>query len=99
MKKVAVLQLFLATCGSSCPVRACDLDLDRLCKSPLRHAVAGVRIEREHRVIAGGPGIEQIDGTEVGLIARQREAVRCAAQPRAEVARYRTVAAPELGCA
>ena len=65
--------------------RAGDLHLDRLGKGPLRHAVAGAGLEREHRVIAGGPGMEQVGGAEVGLIARHRQAVGRAALPRVEI--------------
>src|SRR6202012_2522911 len=35
-------------------------------------AAASPGIEREHRVVTGWPGVEDIDGTEIRLIARQR---------------------------
>ena len=84
-------------------VRAGDLYFDRLGKGPLRHAVAGAGLERKHRVVAGRPGVEQIGGTEVGLIARQRQARRRAVQPGLEIRcgverqQHRHPAAPDAG--
>ena len=72
-------------------------------KGSLRHAVAGAGLERKHRVVAGRAGVEQVDGTEVGLIARQREAGRRAVQPCVEIGRgverqqHRHRTAPDAG--
>jgi hypothetical protein len=66
-------------------------------------AGAGAGFEREHRVVAGGTGVEQIDAAEVGLIARRQEAGRGAVQPRVEKCRsverqqYRHRTAPDAG--
>ena len=64
--------------------RAGDLHFDRLGEGPSRHAVAGAGLERKYRVVAGRTGVEQVDGTKVGLIARQRKTGRRAVQPRVE---------------
>src|SRR3954468_17825215 len=48
--------------------------------------MGGARLEREHGVIAGSARMEQVGGTEIRLIARYRETVRCAAPPRFEIA-------------
>ena len=83
--------------------RAGDLHFDRPGEGPLRHAVAGAGLEREHRVVAGGAGVEQVGGPEVGLIARQRQARRRAVQPGLEKRRgverqqHRHPAAPDAG--
>ena len=66
--------------------RAGDLHLDGSGEHPRRQAIAGAGIERKHRVVAGGAGMEQVDPAEVGLIARHRQAVRSAALRRLEIA-------------
>ena len=67
--------------------RAGDLHLDRPGECPLRHAVACAGIERKHRVVAGGAGVEQVGGAEVGLVARHRHSVGRAVRAGFEIAR------------
>ena len=67
--------------------RAGDLHFDRFGKCPLRHAVAGAGLQRKHRVVAGGTGVEQFGGAKVGLITRHRKARRRAALAGGEKAR------------
>ena len=56
-----------------------------LAKIAARHAVAGTGLEREARAVAGGAGIEHVDGIEIGLVARERECRRRAIAPRLEI--------------
>ena len=83
--------------------RAGDLHLDRPGEGPLRHAIACTGLEREHRVVTGCARVEQVDGAEIGLIARHRQAVGRAALSRVEIVRgierqqHRNRAAPDAG--
>ncbi len=67
--------------------RAGDLDFDRPGEGSLRHAIAGARLQRKHRVVAGRTGVKQVSRTEIGLIARKREGFRRAAQSRVKKCR------------
>ena len=51
----------------------------------VRHAVSGAGLEREDRAVAGGARIEQVDGAEISLVARQRDGRRRAVAPRVEI--------------
>src|SRR5579859_358299 len=52
--------------------RASDLHFDRLGEGPRWQAASRAGLKREYRVIAGWAGIEEIDGAEIRLKARQR---------------------------
>ena len=63
------------------------MDFHRLGKDASRHVAACTGLERKYRVVAGRTCVEQIDGTKIGLKARQRENFGGARPPRFEIGR------------